>query len=392
MAKVNLTSGFVQRPPTCPVGKVKVDYYDMQLPGFLLEVRASGRCTYYQRYKDKYGRIKQARIGHTNSLSLEDARAKAKQIRSQALMGQDLNMEQEKLKAMPDVALFFEEQYLPYVQSYKRSWQKDERMFVNRIKPVWGNLKLSEVTRQDIEQLKTNFINAGFKPATTNRYMALIKYIFSRAEKWEVIEKSPARDIPKLEENNIIERYLTSQETENLLRELKCCEHNFVPDLIEFLILTGARKNEAAEAQWKYMDYENAIWKVPLSKSGHSRPIVLSKAAIKILDRRQGLVNGNAYVFPGNKTGLPIKNFYEIWNKIRIKAGIPDVRIHDLRHNFASVLVNSGRSLYEVQKLLGHADIKTTQRYAHLQQSTLKDAVNVVQSRIYAGENGGLSD
>jgi len=392
MARVNLTSGFVQSPPPCPGGRVKVDYYDTQLSGFLLEVRSTGKCTYYQRYQDKYGRTKQARIGHTNSLTLEEARGKAMQIKSQALMGMDLNLEQEKLKAMPDLTLFFEEQYLPHVQAYKRSWEKDSKMFNNKIKPVWGNMKLSEINRQDVEQFKTNFIKAGYKPATTNRNMALVKYIFSLAEKWEVIENSPARGVSKLEENNIIERYLSAQETDNLLRELKLCEHTVVPDLIEFLILTGARKSEAVYAEWKYIDFENCIWTVPISKSGHARPIVLSKASIKILDRRKGLVKDSDYVFGKTDTGLPIGNFYNVWNKIRIKAGIQDVRIHDLRHNFASVLVNSGRSLYEVQKLLGHANIKTTQRYAHLEKSTLKDAVNVVQSRIYAGENMGLSD
>ena len=180
---------------------------------------------------------------------MEDARANARQIRSQALMGVDLNLEQEKLKVMPLVTQFFEEQYLPFVKGYKRSWYFDEKMFDNKIGPVWGDRKMSEITRQDIEQFNTNFINAGLKPATTNRYLALVKYIFSLAEKWEVIDKSPARDISKLEENNIIERYLTAQETENLLRELKCCEHTVVPDLIEFLILTGARKSEATEAQ-----------------------------------------------------------------------------------------------------------------------------------------------
>ena len=126
MAKVNLTSGFVQSPPACPVGKVKVDYYDVQLPGFLLEVRATGNCTFYQRYRDKYGRTKQARIGHTTGLSLEEAKAKARQIQSQALMGIDLNLEQEKLKAMPDLALFFEEQYLPYVRLLPGLLQSDK--------------------------------------------------------------------------------------------------------------------------------------------------------------------------------------------------------------------------------------------------------------------------
>jgi len=309
MAKVNLTSGFVQSPPQCPAGKVKVDYYDAQLPGFLLEVRSTGKCTYYQRYRDKYGRIKQARIGYASSLGLEDARVKARQIRSQALMGVDLNLEQEKLKGMPTMNQFVEEQYLPHVKGYKRSWEMDSKMFNGKIKPVWGNLKLSEINRQDIELFRTNFTRAGFKPATSNRYMALIKYIFSLAEKWEVIEKSPARDISRLEENNIIERYLSALETENLLRELKRCDHPTVPDLIEFLILTGARKSEATNAKWSHMDIENNVWTVPLSKSGHSRQIILSSAAITILDRRKDIVKNSDYVFAELETGLPITYF-----------------------------------------------------------------------------------
>jgi integrase len=118
------------------------------------------------------------------------------------------------------------------------------------------------------------------------------------------------------------------------------------------------------------------VWTVPLSKSGKPRYIPLSRAAIALLEKRRG--NGSEYVFPSPKTGKPMIQLYFTWNKIRKKAGIPDVRIHDLRHNFASLLVNNGRSLYEVQKLLGHADISTTQRYAHLSQDTLKDATEIV--------------
>jgi len=392
MAKICLTSRFVQNPPRCPSGKAKIDYYDTQLPGFLLEVRASGRATYYQRYRDKYGRTKQARIGHTNSLSLEEARGKAKQIRSQALMGVDINLDQQKLKEMPTMTQFVEEQYLPHVKAYKRSWESDKAIFIKKIKPVWGNLKLSEISRQDIELFRRNFIKEGYKPGSTNRYMALVKYIFTLAEKWEVIEKSPARGISKLQENNIKERYLSAKETENLLKELKLSKYTTVADLIEFLILTGARKSEATNAKWTDMDIENGIWTVPLSKSGHSRPIILSQAAISLLDKRKDLDKDSPYVFASSKTGLPFKNFFYEWCTIRNNAGIPDVRIHDLRHNFASVLVNSGRSLYEVQKLLGHANIKTTQRYAHLEKRTLKDAVNLISSRIYAGKNGEVND
>jgi len=147
-------------------------------------------------------------------------------------------------------------------------------------------------------------------------------------------------------------------------------------DLITFLILTGARKSEASQARWENINLQTGVWTVPLSKSGKPRYIPLSQAAIELLEKRR--VNGNEYVFPSPKTGRPLIHLYYPWDKIRKQAGISDVRIHDLRHNFASLLVNHGRSLYEVQKLLGHADISTTQRYAHLSQDTLKDATEIV--------------
>jgi integrase len=113
-----------------------------------------------------------------------------------------------------------------------------------------------------------------------------------------------------------------------------------------------------------------------MSKSGKPRYIPLSKAAIVLLENRRG--NGSAYIFPNPRTDMPLRSIHRAWDKIRRQAGIPDVRIHDIRHHYASLLVNHGRSLYEVQKLLGHADISTTQRYAHLSQDTLKDATEIV--------------
>ena len=379
MPKITLTPNFVECPPT-PKNKVKVDYFDTQLPGFLLEVRSTGKCTYYQRYRDKFGRIKQARIGPIDSISLEEARQQAKQIRSQTTMGLDPRAEVEKNKQTPTFKQFVEDKYLPYVQVHKRSWESDQKMLENRVLPLWGKMKMSEICRDDVAEFQANFVRAGYKPASVNRYMALVKHIFNLAEQWEVIDKSPARNVQKLAENNHKERYLSQEETQNLLNELQNCKSAVVPDLIEFLILTGARKSEAAHAKWEDVNFEHKLWTVPLSKSGKPRYIPLSDAAINVLNRRKDI--DSAYIFPNPQTGQPIKHFHNTWDRIRKNAGIPDVRIHDLRHNFASLLINSGRSLYEVQKLLGHADISTTQRYAHLTQDTLRDATEVVSNNI----------
>jgi len=385
MPKIQLTQNFVAAPPRVR-DKIRVDYFDTDLPGFMLEVRSTGKCTFYQRYRDKYGRLKQVRIGPTDSISLEEARHKAKQIRSQILMGFDPRGELEKNRNTPTFKEFVQEQYIPYVQLHKRSWEQDQKMLELRVLPLWGSKKISEITREDVQQFQSTFLRSGCKPATANRYMALVKYVFNLAEQWEVIEKTPARYISKLEDNNQKERYLSPEETERLMVELKKCKREAVADIIEFLILTGARKSEVVNLPWQELDLDKGFWTMPPERNkGKVRKVIpLSRGALKILENRRH--NGSKYVFPNPKTGRPIKYFHHVWNRIRTNAGVPDLRIHDLRHNYASLLINSGRSLYEVQKLLGHSNIATTQRYAHLTQDTLRDATEIAWKSIQNGK------
>lgn len=385
MPKIQLSTTFVTNPPI--PGEGKVNYFDVIVPGFLVEVRSTGKSTYYQRYRDRSGRLKQVRIGQTDSLQLDEARQKARHLRSQSVMGYDPVAEQERYKNSPTFQEFIEKQYLPYVKIHKRSWDQDQKMIQLRLIGLWGKIKMPDIVREDIEVFQKTLVNHGFKPASVNRYMALVKFIFSLAEKWEVIDKSPARNVKQLAENNQKERYLTQEETERLLQELKNCKSTVVPDIIEFLILTGARKGEAVHAKWEDVDFDRGLWTIPLSKSGKSRYVPLSQAAIDVLMRRSG--NDSEYIFPNPVTGEPLKHFHGTWDRIRQRAGIPDVRIHDLRHNFASLLINSGRSLYEVQKLLGHSQISTTQRYAHLSQDTLQEATEMVSSLIQYNSNNG---
>jgi integrase len=377
MPKIQLTQQFSDNPPVNR-DKPKTDYFDTQIPGFLLEVRSSGKATYYQRYRDKYARMKQSRIGPADAISLEEARHKARQIRTATVMGFDPNAEVLKYREMPTFKEFVESRYLPHVKVYKRSWHRDEQMIANHLLPVWGQAKLSEIAREDIQQFLSDLLAAGYKPGSVNRFMSLVKYIFNLAEKWEVIDKSPSRGVSKVADNNRKERFLTKEEIERLLAALKQSKSLVLPDLIEFLLLTGARKSEASNARWENVNLETGIWTVPVSKSGKPRYIPLSRAAVQVLARRK--TNGSEYVFPNPKTGKPLSHLYESWHRIRTMAGLQDVRIHDIRHHVASLLVNHGRSLYEVQKLLGHADISTTQRYAHLSQGTLKDAIEIVAS------------
>ncbi len=137
----------------------------------------------------------------------------------------------------------------------------------------------------------------------------------------------------------------------------------------------GCRKRELLDAEWSHFDLERRNWRIPMSKNGKARNIPISAKALEILNSLPRW-KGCPYVVPNPATKKPFGNLYYPWDKIRKEAGMPDLRMHDLRHTFASNLVNSGQSIYVVSKLLGHSQIKTTARYSHLADETLLSAVD----------------
>ena len=143
------------------------------------------------------------------------------------------------------------------------------------------------------------------------------------------------------------------------------------------LLLTGARRNEVSHAKWDYVDWERRTLLVPISKTGRPRVIALNGRAMALL-RAIPKLDDNPYIFPSPITGRPCPSLHFPWTRIKDRAGLDGVRLHDLRHSFASFLVNEGVSLYVVQGLLGHTQPRTTQRYAHLAQHTLNNAAEVV--------------
>lgn len=216
----------------------------------------------------------------------------------------------------------------------------------------------------------------GLKGATVNRIRALLSVIFNLAIDHELIASNPMKRVKKLQENNQIERYLSDEELQHLMLVLKHPEHYAISNktivaIIKFLLLTGVRKREAMDMQWSDVDFTKSTWLLKFNKSGKARHIALNTDAMAILN---ALPKISTYIFANPETGKPYNDIRKTFDKVMQCAGISNMRIHDLRHNFASLAVNSGESLFVVQKLLGHASPQTTQRYAHLQHSTLQNA------------------
>jgi integrase len=387
MAKIALTNSFVNGA-TCTKGRRKVDYFDTIQRGFMLEVRESGGKTFYQRYIDPRGRERRYKIAPADAITLSQARRKARMILAEALLGNDPQQQRKELRAIPTLAALVRERYLPHVQSYKRSWRTDETVLRLHILPRLGALHVDEIGGQAIAELLQAMREQGYASGTTNRVLILLRYIFNLARKWKIpgIRENPtfglstAPDVQR-------DRFLSYEETQRLIVSIEADENRVAARAIMLLLLTGARRNEITQARWDYIDWGARSLLVPISKSGRPRAIALSGQALALLHQIPR-VPDSPYIFPSPVTGRPSKSLHFPWTRIRKRALLGDVRLHDLRHSFASFLVNKGVSLYVVQGLLGHSNARTTQRYAHLAQDTLLEATEIVARVI--SESSGL--
>jgi integrase len=379
MPKILLTQVFVDKKHQTEIS-CKTDYFDTKQSGLLLKILTSGRKSYYIRFTNSRGKQQEKKIGCASVLELTQARTQAKNLLAQIEMGDDPFAKKALLKNVPTFGDFVADSYLPHVKSYKRSWGTDECLLRNHILPLIGSLYLDQITRRHMVDLFSKH-KETHKPGSTNRVIILCRYVFNCAIKWETagLPRNPTQGIELFPENNKRERYLTAEEAQRLFKALDESAADRLKYIISMLLLTGARKNEVQQAQWKDFDLERRIWTIPFNKSGQTRYVPLSDGAVRLLDTIPP-VPGSAYAFANPKTGKPYKHIFTAWDTARKKAGLSDFRIHDLRHSFASALINSGRSLYEVQKILGHTQVKTTQRYSHLSQESLVAAANTASS------------
>ncbi len=381
MPIVQLDATFVATA-SCPPGKRKIDFYSDTLPGFLLEVRASGGSTYYQRYHDQAGRLKAYKIGSAADLTYDKAKKLAMKIRSRAVVGEDPVEAKREQRAVPTYGEFAP-RYLAHIATYQRSPETTDRYMRKHILPRWGKVLLSDIRQEDVAAWLGEMARKGLAPATIERLRVVFSHSLKLALQWGVpgLAKNPVVGIPRPPLNNARERYLTSEEAQRLRSAVERSRNKQLKYIVGLLIHCGCRVSELLQAEWSHFDLSRRLWRIPQSKSGKARFVPLSQGALDLIAELPRYKDCK-YLIPNQKTMKPWTSVFMSWDTARKQARLNDVRIHDLRHSSASFMAAAGIDLYTIGKVLGHANYKTTQRYAHLQSDQLIAAVEAGAAKL----------
>ena len=360
--------------------------WDRDIKGFGVRVHPSGRKVYLVKYR-QHGRVVKKTIGPHGAIPPVAARARAAEIITAAktgkdLAGRDLQARETAAPTVHELAGRFVEEYVP-ARCKPNSAQSYERSLRRHVLPRLGNRRVAEVTRGDVTALHHKM---RATPYAANRTLGILSAMFTAAEIWGLRPEgsNPCRHVKRFREERR-ERFLSDEEYRRLGAVLREAESTGVAAAsavaaIRLLMLTGCRLSEIMALRWENVALETAELRLPDSKTG-AKVVHLGAPAVAVL-RSIVRVEGNPWVIAGRRPGSRVASLHYPWGRIRKRAGLDDVRLHDLRHSFASGGLLVGEGLPMIGKLLGHAQVQTTARYAHLADGPVKVAANRIASRI----------
>jgi integrase len=365
--------------------------YDDQIRGFGVRITAAGVVAFILNYRIA-GRERRYTIGRYPEWSADAARDEALELRAKIRQGRDPLQERDSTRTEPlvsDLALDFIERH---AMAHKRpgSIRNDRQMLERLILPRLGRLRVRAVVRRDIETLHGALKDT---PYQANRALSLLSTMFSLAVKWRWRDDNPAKGLQRYQEDKR-ETWLSEVQLRRLEAALRGYQDQEAAHAIRLLIVTGARAGEVLQAEWSQFDLDRGVWTKPShhTKQKKIEHVPLNRAALDILgdlaENRRG-----PHLFPGRQGLGPRVTLRRPWIQVLKAAGlatekriqgkrrkltryVPTVRIHDLRHTFASHLVSRGESLHKVGRLLGHTSPATTARYAHIDDAALRDTAN----------------
>jgi integrase len=394
-------------------GEGELRIWDSEARGFMLRVASSGRRTYCLKYRH-LNRQRWLTIGeHGSPWTPETARARARDALYQVAHGEDPQVVKEERRARnATISELFERYFVEgrIDKPLKRdsSWAVDRTNYTRHIEPLLGARIAAEVTVSDLSKWQADVVagKTSLDVKTRKRGRAIVtggtgaaarsmrtlSAMITWAVRHEVLERNPCTKVQKHRDQQR-ERALSEAEARRLWTMIDEAEAASVitsdfAKIIRLIMLTGARRNEIVELRWSEVDLDRARLVLPpvrtkMGALNRPRHIVLSEAALAILHRvkRRG-----AHVFPSS-ADKPLTGVNRAWEKVRTLAGIEDVRLHDLRHSFATFAVENGASLFQVGRTLGHAKAASTERYAHPSDASARSIASDVAARFLPRAN-----
>ena len=376
--------------------------WDAELPGFGCKVTPKGRKSYFLYYRTKDGQQRRPAIGVHGPLRPEAAREIAKRWLAEVAAGGDPSQMRKIDRAAPTVNKLCDRYLDEHAETRKKasSVKNDRRIIDVHIRPAIGSKKIASIARSDIAAIHHSLRRT---PYEANRMLALASKMFSLAERWSLRpdNTNPAKNIDRFREVKR-ERYLSPAELKGLWTVLgseaaKEKASDSAIAAIKLLILTGRRVSEVLGLKWEWIDLKAKTMRLPDTKGG-ALLVSLSDSTLALLEelhhaREAKIATRNAimpeeefipnpFVIEGKREGQPLVNLQKPWRAIRKLAKIEDVRLHDLRHTYASVGAGLGMSLPLLGRLLGHSQPATTSRYAHLAQDPVRVAADTIGNEL----------
>lgn len=356
--------------------------WDDELKGFGLRVYPSGRKMYLAQFRTG-GRLRRINIGPHGPVTPDMARTEAMRHLSEVRLGGDPARERDRRKAAPSVKEFGKRFLSDHVAlhckpSTYREYERSIDLFIN---PRIGSHRIIDITRADVVGLHQSMKHT---PYQANRTLGVLSVMFTAAHSWGIRTDgvNPCWKVKRYKEEKR-ERYLTPDELARLGKVLnEAQDEPEAVNCIRLLLLTGCRLSEIQTLKWEYVDYATGALRLPDSKTG-AKLVPIGKAAIEVLGKIPKL-DENPYVITGRIEGQHLTDMQKPWRRLRKRAGLDGLRIHDLRHSFASDALQLGQDLTMIGRLLGHTQIQTTARYAHLKTDPIRSAANTVAEAVAA--------